>query len=49
MTDTAASKALAVVLAILGNMLILVILALAGVVAIAIVALFLAPSIMKLV
>jgi hypothetical protein len=48
-TDTAASRALAVVLAILGNVLVLVILALAAAVTIAAVALFLAPAIMKLV
>jgi hypothetical protein len=48
-TDSAASKSLALVLAILGNVLVIVILALAGVVALGLVAFFLAPAIMKLV
>ncbi|WP_439592115.1 hypothetical protein [Microbacterium sp.] len=49
MSDTAASKALALLLAILGNVLILVILVLAGAVVLGLVAFFVAPAIMKLV
>ncbi|GAA1941007.1 hypothetical protein GCM10009775_36070 [Microbacterium aoyamense] len=49
MTDTAASKTLALVLAILGHVLVVVILALSAVVALGLVAFFLAPAVLKLV
>ncbi len=48
-TDTAASKTLALVLAILGHVLVVVILALSAVVALGLVAFFLAPAVLKLV